>query len=207
MKNAMIGAVSLCLLAMACKKEEEQIIPQPQNPPVTQSTAYFPLDSGSYWVYEHVKVDTNGNETFMQTDSVRVMGDSVIGGNTYKIFKNWGFSFFSALYRDSANCIVNEKGDIVFAANLLGQPIAFRRDSDAIVGLIFESIDSMQTAMRTISNTAGSFNTLERSIFTTYYIPVGGGNPRRMLSNFAQGVGFVRQQYAYASQPSYIERR
>jgi hypothetical protein len=207
MQNAIIGAASLCLLATACKKENDTIIPPSQNPPVTQSVAYFPLDSGSYWVFEHVRVDTNGNETFLQTDSVRVMGDSVIAGNTYKIFRNWGFNFFSALYRDSSNCIVNEKGDIVFAANLLGQPISFRRDSDNVQGLILESIDSMQAVMRNVNVTAGNFSTLERSTFTTFYIPVSGGNPRRMLSNFAEGIGFVRQQYAFASQTSYVERR
>ncbi|MFN8713316.1 MAG: hypothetical protein ACK5Z2_10735 [Bacteroidota bacterium] len=207
MKNAILGAAILCLMATACKKEENQITTPIQNPPVNQSVAYFPLDSGSYWVFEHVSIDTNGNETFLQTDSVRIMGDSVIGGNTYKIFKNWGFSFFSGLYRDSANCIVNEVGDIVFAANMLGQPISFRRDSDASVGLILASTDSMQTAMRTVNVAAGSFNTFERSTFTTFYIPAVGGNPRRMLSNFAEGIGFVRNQYAYASQTSYVERR
>jgi hypothetical protein len=207
MKNAIIGAATLCLLAVACKKDETPIVNQAPTPSTPQSIAYFPLDSGSYWVFEHVSVDTNGNESFLQTDSVRVMGDSVIGGNTYKIFKNFGFSFFSALYRDSSNCIVNEKGEIVFAANLLGQSISFRRDSNASAGLILESIDSMQTAMRTVNVAAGSFNTFERSTFTTFYIPVGGGNPRRMLSNFSEGIGFVRQQYAYSSQTSYIERR
>jgi hypothetical protein len=207
MKNAIIGAVSLCLLAAACKKDQDTVTPSTQNPSVPQSTAWFPLDSGSYWVFEHVRVDTNGNETFLQTDSVRVMGDTVIGGNTYKIFKNWGFNFFSGLYRDSANCIVDNVGEIVFAANMPGQPISYRRDSDNVQGLILESTDSMQAAMRSVNITAGNFNTFERSTFTTFYIPVNGGNPRRMLSNFAEGIGFVRNQYAYASQASYVERR
>lgn len=207
MKKVIYSAAALMLLAVACKKEETPIVNQTPAPSTPQSVAYFPLDSGSYWVFEHVSIDTNGNETVVQTDSVRIIGDSVIGGNTYKIFKNWGFNFFSGLYRDSANCIVNEVGDIVFAANMAGQPISYRRDSDNVQGLILESTDSMQTAMRSINVTAGNFNTLERSTFTTFYIPVNGGNPRRMLSNFAEGIGFVRQQYAYASQTSYVERR
>jgi hypothetical protein len=207
MKKVIYSAMAMALLAVACKKDETPIVNQTPTPSTPQSVAYFPLDSGSYWIFEHVSIDTNGNETFVQTDSVRVMGDSVIGGNTYKVFKNWGFNFFSGLYRDSANCIVNEVGDIVFAANMPGQPISFRRDSDNVQGLILESTDSMQAAMRSVNVTAGNFNTFERSTFTTFYIPVNGGNPRRMLSNFAEGVGFVRQQYAFASQASYVERR
>ncbi|MGL5892708.1 MAG: hypothetical protein ACRC3B_22635 [Bacteroidia bacterium] len=209
MKNTMIGAVSLCLLAAACKKEEEQIIPQPQNPPVTQSVAYFPLDSGSYWVYDTWQIDTLNNETYVSSDTVWVLGDSIIRGNTYSVImsNNNQFTIPRGLFRDSANCIVNSNGDIYFSVSMLGQEI----DVDSIWSgntLYIVIRDSMDNGTHTVALNSGSYTTYQKSMNYSFAFPASIVQPHAPYhTNFAQGIGLVRSQYVYSTNPAFLYER
>ncbi|MCU0432288.1 MAG: hypothetical protein MUC87_02405 [Bacteroidia bacterium] len=206
MKKLIIGAVSLCLLTVACKKEEDTIIPQTQNPGVTQSVAYFPLDSGSYWVYEHYRIDTLGMETYNNNDSTFITGDTIIGGNTYSILRNIGFYPLVQYCRDSANCIVNEKGEIIFSANLQGQLI--RTDSIfSTVSLFIIVRDSMDNGNFSLSLNSNTYNTLQRSTRVQYMFTQLPQFHSPYLTNFAPGVGLVRNQYIYSSSPHLLYER
>lgn len=207
MKQLLMSAALLGLLVAGCKKEEEPLVNQPVPNPVPQSIAYFPLDSGSYWVYEHIRIDTNGNETFMQTDSARVVGDTIIGGNTYTIIRDFGFAAGDLFVRDSANCIVSSNGAIFIAANLQGQQIAVETVS-TVAGPAMIITDSMDVGNYPVSLNSGNYSTLQRNTTLRYLIPPTTAQPHAPYrTNFATGIGMVRNQYIYASQPHLLYER
>lgn len=84
---------------------------------------YFPLKTGSYWVYNSYKVDGDGNEKLISmNDTLRIIGDTTIRGNMYKIFYGKRYvvmdKYEKRYYRDSSGYIVNDKGRIVFSTKV-----------------------------------------------------------------------------------------
>jgi hypothetical protein len=107
------------IFLMSCHKE---------NSTSTTSTTtsvldYFPLKTGNYWVYKPFQVDTSGNIVPLnwKNDSIVVNNDTVINNNSYHTITEYNYlgSTNSNIYyyRDSANCIVDNFGDIIFSIN------------------------------------------------------------------------------------------
>lgn len=105
--------VSLLFLS-SCKKENSEINHPEENP----SPAYqFPSKVGSYWVYNWYAVDSTGIETQLSyVDSVFILGDTLINGHSYSIYKgnNVGGNYNTYFQRDSSGYIVNEHGHVSF---------------------------------------------------------------------------------------------
>ena len=84
---------------------------------------YLPLSIGNNWGYQHVRIDTLGNEQILSTiDSVWMASDTIICGQTNYVFKGtpplsselvWGEG---SIYRDTLNFLVDEVGDIHFSS-------------------------------------------------------------------------------------------
>ncbi len=112
----------------ACKKDEPdtRVAPGPSQP--SAISAYSKLAVGNYWVYSIVQYDAQGNETpTVYTDSVAVVGDSVLNGNTYYVVQGTrplhspgNAQNYTSIQRDSADCIVGLHGSIIFRLSDLG---------------------------------------------------------------------------------------
>ena len=127
MKNYVLFAglgISLALIASCKKDNPEPEVEDNNTPPETQSVKdYFPMTAGSYWVYQQTMYDTSGNvkpQTW-KNDSVVVLNDTVIGSNTYHFVAEYNFvgqaTPFFHYYRDSADCVTDDQGNIIFSVN------------------------------------------------------------------------------------------
>ena len=124
MKQVMLAVGISILFLTACKKENPAIIPPEQTPaPIYE----FPTKQGSYWVYDWSIVDSNGVETSLNiVDSVFILGDTLINGNTYTIHKGqyFGGNYSTYFQRDSIGYIVSNHGNVVFTYVDFNTPIA-----------------------------------------------------------------------------------
>lgn len=109
--------VGIIIFFASCHKKD--------TAPTTPDTVldYYPLKEGNYWIYKPSWSDTAGNvipQTW-ENDSVVVKGDTVINGKIYHSVIEYNFLGSANpsinYYRDSANCIVNEHGEIIFSIN------------------------------------------------------------------------------------------
>lgn len=100
----------------ACKKDIEKTF----TPSTAPSTTYSPMTTGSYWVYDWYVIDSAGIATpYPATDSIYIVGDTIIGGNTFSIQAGtwYGISQSPKYFRDSIGYLINETGRIFFSAN------------------------------------------------------------------------------------------
>lgn len=121
--------ITATLAFTACKKEDDNdpALPGPTQP--SAISAYSKLAVGNYWVYSIVQFDAQDNETATgYTDSVAVVSDSVVNGNTYYVVQGTRPLFspgnpqnYTSIQRDSADCIVGLHGGIIFRLSDLGE--------------------------------------------------------------------------------------
>lgn len=111
--------ISLIYLA-SCRKENSSVT----LPTTSESVLdYFPLNAGNYWVYKQTQYDNAGNlmpQTW-ENDSVVVKNDTIINNKTYHKVVEYNFLGATTqntyFYRDSANCIISNYGDVIFSIN------------------------------------------------------------------------------------------
>ncbi len=151
---------AVILLLLACQKEEKETIPE-NNPPVEEPN-YFPMEIGSYWVYENYKIDAEGEETKLpELDSVVVSRDTLINNETYYVFEGKTHPFtmwkIQSIVRDSATYIIDFKGNIVFSIDHLLDTInknVVINNSDTMYALYY----LMNNTNYPVSTTAGDFD-------------------------------------------------
>ena len=130
MKNKVVCIVlGLSVMFLLSCSKKDPAAPVINNPPSVPAVSdYYPLKSGSYWVYKMTEYDTSGNvmpQTW-KNDSVVVKNDTLINGKNYHTLVEYNFlGQATPVYRferDSADCIVNDNGKIVFSISA-GSPI------------------------------------------------------------------------------------
>ncbi len=116
-----IGLGTSLFFFISCSKKESTTT-VPTKPASTLSVAdYFPLKTGNYWVYKTTECDSNGNimPVVYKNDSLVVKNDTVINGKTYHTIIEYNYmnapTSFVDCYADSADCIINNYGSIVFS--------------------------------------------------------------------------------------------
>lgn len=130
MKNLIFACFALGIVTLvSCKKEQD---PSPIVPESSQPTFSFQSQPGSYWVYLVYKIDTTGTETLLSyRDSVYVMNDSIINGQSYKHYRGtWLGNTGDLLMRDSSGFIVNPFGNILY--NYIGYTDTVSSHNDGI---------------------------------------------------------------------------
>ena len=117
-----LGVVSI-LFFNSCQKKDSVTPPETKSDLVTD---YYPLSTGNYWVYKQTQYDSLGNvipQTW-KNDSIVVKSDTVINSKTYHTLVEYNFLGSSnpiyKYYRDSADCIVNNLGEVIFSINTTG---------------------------------------------------------------------------------------
>ena len=123
------SCIIITLLA-ACQKNDEDAPSDPVNIPDSPAdiSTFSQLDSGNYWVYDRYRVDSLdvADPVYYVRDSLHVVGDTVLAGNTYAVIHhavNGVFTTNIHYWRDSADCIVERYGAVLFCSGNFDQTI------------------------------------------------------------------------------------
>ncbi len=182
-----IGLFLLLLFSFACDRDkiclEDQFCP---------TSNYIPLEIGNYWVYETTSYNfSNYSITFLgDTDTVKVIGDTIIGNNKYFTIKgdHWMPPFIDSdttYWRDSSGYLINLQGHVLFSA-FDHDRILNKYDFQGERFIDYSILDSTVVAITPI----GLFNCLDYSgcffnglVFSEY----------KYHNYFAEDVGIVYQ--------------
>ncbi len=207
MKYSVLFVLMSMVLFLACKKENndnQDEIPVPD---------YTPLLIGSYWIYDHYKIDSLGNETQLTySDSVRVDRDTLIRGNTYYILTGTNYPVNNqygivSMLRDSSDYLVNHLGKRLFSSENFTD-ILYQTNSIVDQDTLFTSSYKMEDPVDPVVVPAGTFDVLncKGTIHITH--PVNGIiNPRYINTMYAPSVGKVLETYIFLSSPMTYEKR
>lgn len=189
-----LGITAFLLLSASCSKEESTA---PAGPPASYSISDFSLlDSGNYWVYERVNLDSNGSATsgVVAVDTMRVLGDTSINGTTYAVrHHTWGG--YVEHVRDSADFLVDGQGHILFAYGTFDQVIWTETiDQAAIMNY------RVSSQMAPVSVPAGTFSAYELQAEVTIIDPNIPTTPPSRYPTFywSPGVGRIQHRLFYA---------
>ena len=208
MKKLFFFFISVSALILSCKKDKEieNIPPQTLTQSYGKVTEWYPLSVGSYWVYYDYIIDTNQNEQYFRTDTVKIIGDTNINSRTFTWIKEQYFggpSYYNRFVADSLDYIIAENGEVLFSNTNF---------TDTIRTLFYPGLETIYYKMSdrgTIASVAaGVFPTIDRDEITVYDHPFTfGGNPRIVQRNFAKGIGIVKDRNFFDGNPNYMERR
>ena len=115
MKTKLLSLVLVLTSMAACHKDSEIFKKKEIND--SASTNYHPLTIGSYWIYDVYSIDMNGSETYLFTDTTRIIGDTIIGGKKYAIKKGKNFGIpFTQFLRNTPGYLLDKNGIIKFSS-------------------------------------------------------------------------------------------
>lgn len=95
---------------------------------------------GSYYVYDIFKVDSNGLATpYGRPDTIRIVGDSVINGNTYvHLIDTWfNLGTWHLFFRDSSGHVVDAYGKIHWASRNFPDTTVYQDSNSLVVTYAF----------------------------------------------------------------------
>lgn len=201
--NKLIAFAIAAIFLFGCGKDEE-------TNPTTDN--YFPLTTGSYWVYANYKIDSNGVETSLNhSDTIIITGDSIVGNKTFKVFLNTTTKT-TALYRDSSGSIVNQHGQNILPS-ALNNSVLFIDTFDVKGQILYIGKFSNQANLSSITVPAGTFQSRNtKSEFNlNYYDQNGLLTDTAMITDFtyyANNVGKIQNSYSFYSIPKikYVEK-
>ena len=154
-------------ILFSCSKDKENT-PQPiapsNNPPQNVSLV---TSVGSYWVYDWYKIDSTNTETLLSNkDSVYVVGDTLVNGKVYTIYKGeyFGSTTQTYLYVDSSGYIINN-GYKIFTYSDFSTNYNFYCE----VGNLYCSYETSYNSTTKKSVPAGNFDVIETQ--KSYYMP------------------------------------
>ncbi|NOR88009.1 MAG: hypothetical protein GQ527_10400 [Bacteroidales bacterium] len=200
------------LLFISCKKEEEVTIPE-VIPPV-EDPNYFPLEIGSYWVYENYRIDSLGIPTdISKIDSLIITKDTIVNNKRYSVFEGEVYPFIpwkvQYILRDSAGYIVNLLGKKIFSHTDFNDPLeeyVTYHENDTL----YTIRSKMEMLIGEVEVKAGSFSVLGRiNTFRFYFYKPDTLEilERDMYTQFAHNIGMISDMYHYVGQVGHYEKR
>lgn len=205
MKKSLLTALAATFILFSCEKDDTS-----SEPPSTPSTAseYYPLSTGSYWIYDLYVIDTNGVESLVNSnDSLFVAGDTLIQGETFKhLVTDNQNSLLERIQRDSSGYLVNVSGSILFAPDDFSYPLGtdvLSTGSDTI----YTAEWGMKQFNQPLTVPAGTFDVL--MLERNYLIRESDSTKaERQFGDYrARNVGLVAFQYGQTSNKSTYEYR
>lgn len=161
MQNLTVTLFLSATLLFSCKKSETET-PQLPEPETERQSFNWGHTAGSYWVYQWYRIDSTGNETLLNTtDSMVVIGDTIINGHSYTAFNSGEFLLPSKVVyqRDSSGYIVDHVGGIKFSYMAFNDTV----DTKEIPGL-YKSYGILGPSMMPISVPAGDFDAYQKRV-------------------------------------------
>lgn len=186
------------LALVSCKKEESIINQTSQRESVTD---YFPMTSGSFWVYKEYASDSS--MIFSETgllDSVSVIKDTLINGSSYTLFNSslWGKKYC----RDSNGVIVYSNGDKLLSLN---------SESKYIEDRYLEAGNPHYYLTTSLSKTDSIFSVPAGSFLSKYLVGTilytQESKKRSYIMAFTKNVGLVYKKVFWLFDGSYLEYR
>lgn len=192
------------ILAIACSKDE-----QGHKTPVDNSidaSVYFPMNTGSYWVYDVFSIDTSGAETLIGVDTVEVIGDTLYRNKTFKQISSRFPHYAPDWLADSNGVLIDSLGNRLFSPNQLGEIIDTGQMPKVTTNPIFSYKVRMSAETSIISVPAGSFDVLKQ--ISEYTLEQENPKRKRVLERTrAANVGIITTQYTSAYDPNIYEKR
>lgn len=196
------------LFMISCQKDENN------DAPVLKAN-HYPLAIGSYWVYQHVDVNSSGVETiYSKLDSIFINRDTTINGKKYFILEGINHLFNNKIgmvdiLRDSSGYIVGPKGTRIFAENNFSEVLSNYTGVDPYTK---DTLYTMSAKMEKVSNPvtvpAGTFEVINKreTILTPFDIS-GVDNPRFADNYYANNVGPIVKTFYYLHDSRPMQKR
>lgn len=205
--RTLLPVLVLAVGVSACSKDEDPT-PSPAPGPSYGVSDFSQLAVGNYWVYQKSNLDTAGNVSAVTAnyDSLFVSGTTDVNGVTYavlsKALNGTVILGMEELRRDSADCMVDGNGRIVFRYGVFDQ-IAWTY----VDPFVFRYEWYLSSATNTINVPAGTFSahSLNCELTQLGTIPVPPAD-RDQLTWWAPGVGKVRDDSYYALSGTGVRR-
>ena len=190
MKKVVYLICCISLMA-ACSKEEKEESPTKKN------QRYTPMTIGNYWVFEHVLIDTLGNETVMsKMDSIYISRTIQKRGSTYFVYAGTHSPFYPThrsiiwALRDSTGYIVDTNGFIHFAEKDFSDSLEVRFTINHLGDTMASNVFQMRIEPNQIITKAGTFSALNyHQLLRTYpplNLPSNIPNPRDWNNFYAR---------------------
>lgn len=207
MKTIAMMVLSILLFGACKKKHPENTWPDFKFKQTSESQTYFPKTKGSYWIYEHVTIDSLGNESISNRyDSTYVVGDTVIQHKIYTRFAGntlWGNYYV----RDSGQYVVTHEGNIIYS-NVDG-PDTLTEYVVPQQTPFHQFFFTMRPTKDQVTTKAGTFTT--RVFSGDHFLVMQKRKSITKQNHYAKNVGLVLETYFYSLpvifSNKYTERR
>ena len=202
----LIGLITL----ISCKKDKNSDQAKYEAPKPTQN--YLPLEIGNYWVYENYMIKYGQEILSESTDSIVIIGDTIIRGETYFVLGgHFNLIFEGRLpIRDSLGYLINSNGNIYFTLNNIGDIYENHISMNNDVDTIYTKQSYTDSVEEQIEVPAGFFPARKKvTNYEAYFF--GNTNDslryRTIYSYFTEGVGQITNQSITASNLTVWEKR
>jgi len=178
-------------------------------------SSYSQLKVGNYWIYQEYDLDSTGTIATPTNvyDSCYIKRDTIIRGNVYHEYSFFPFpnQIDNELLRDSADCIVNNYGEIEFSLSNFSTALSssVRLDLPPSLDTIYTTSIWMTDKNFSTTVPAGTFSTINTQMRFHMYPPYDfNGTYRNRNRRYAKNVGPVAiTKYFYIAFSTYKELR
>lgn len=177
----------------SCKKDSAE-----PGQPAAGNSFSIPATTGSYWVYQWESIDSSGVSTPMAiTDSVRVVGDTLINGLTYVAYDEtfMGNPVPRRYLRDSSGYIVNQNGLIAWSYLNNGAAVSEHADGEFLIRFSVAANANVTVPAGAYTNAA--VMTKKVSMVNGSAVNACGDQEVDFFMYFVSGIGMVRRETAY----------
>lgn len=198
MKSLRVTSSVLLLFTLltSCSDEEVQV-----NEDVL---SYVKLEIGNYWVYDWYEVDSLSEQLIHESDTVVVLGDTIISGKKYFVKRPHKYAARNLILFDSANVVYSYPDKrIVFTIDNSQTETIEIGPKDGLIALGTYQLKEEEI----ISVPAGSFECLNwQGVFVSYEDDYEHGN--RFNNNYySRNVGLVKIKTQFYRSPNDLEAR
>ncbi|MCB0735923.1 MAG: hypothetical protein KDC92_00325 [Bacteroidetes bacterium] len=202
MKKLLILLTAMAALLFSCNKDDS-------NNPSTSDLAkqFFPMKTGSYWIYELYKKPDGESETKTEfVDSIVVSGDTNINGHNYKILRTYSdlYGNYRNYYRDSSGVILSEKNKIILNAKSINDTMERTKYKNGNV-VLYKTADYLKehAQLKSINGGFDSLMIVEHYTFSgaltqddKHHFPV------KTESQYLKHVGLLQHQLFWLNSPT-----
>jgi len=215
MKNLFLLGLGICLFLFSCQDDDNSQggIIVPVSDPMENDITFFPLSEGNYWIYENIRIDTNGVETKLeQLDSIYVAGDTIINNITYAVLRGKKFLFdtkdgFTNIIRESSGDIIDVEDNTIFSNTNFTDIInveTFSFDSNEFAKIEY----SMEEIAEDITVPAGTFDEVLNYRGKLIALSETKADSIRYIDNYySKGIGKIFETNYFFSSNNIFEKR